>query len=185
MSKLVDLKGSRTELRLSSGQNVRFQLTRRAWVFAFVRILLAAPIFELRETLAGILELKAGNVAAAVEAFDKSAAALKQYRGRRLPAPPDMLCRFRSPLARTAPAARRGRSAQRSGGGTAGGSDASAATRWVGGEARTPRRRETAAAQAAFPARRGRSARRSGRGGSKSAKGRFEALFAAAAHCQA
>jgi hypothetical protein len=51
----------------------------------------AGPILNRLETLAGILELKAGNVAGAVEALNKSAAALKQYRGRRLIQAPSML----------------------------------------------------------------------------------------------
>jgi hypothetical protein len=51
----------------------------------------AGPILNRLETLAGILELKAGNVAGAVEALTKSAAALKQYRGRRLIQAPSML----------------------------------------------------------------------------------------------
>ena len=51
----------------------------------------AGPILARLETLEGLVELKMGAVAAAVEALDKSGAALKQYQGHRLIGPPPML----------------------------------------------------------------------------------------------
>jgi hypothetical protein len=51
----------------------------------------AGPILARLETLEGLVELKMGNVAAAIEALDKSGAALKQYQGNRLIGPPPML----------------------------------------------------------------------------------------------
>ena len=51
----------------------------------------AGPILARLETLEGLVELKMGNVAAAVQALDKSGTALKQYQGHRLIEPPPML----------------------------------------------------------------------------------------------
>lgn len=51
----------------------------------------AGPVLARLETLEGLVELKMGNVAAAVEALEKSGAALKQYQGHRLIEPPPML----------------------------------------------------------------------------------------------
>jgi hypothetical protein len=51
----------------------------------------AGPILNRLETLAGILALKDGNLAGAIQALKRSGDALKQHPGRRLQQPPGML----------------------------------------------------------------------------------------------
>jgi hypothetical protein len=51
----------------------------------------AGPILHRLETLAGILRMRAGDIAGAVAAFQESARVLKPFRGRRLREAPRML----------------------------------------------------------------------------------------------